>query len=389
MKIKKYLFITISIFLILFFFWTKQPISNIDTLKYMISNGNILKVIKYSFQKEQYKSEDLNELSSIKKQYLMKASYEEGNSAGAFALASLFFTEKNEELAVKWFTIANEFGHPQAYIKLIELYENNPKLDVTEYDLIPLYKKKFLNKESADISFKLAKMYESIAPSEGTLLTAYAWYEKSAELGLAEAQYQTGLNYLSNITDDFDKPNPRVVFKANSKKAFYWFSKAADQGHSAAYLELAKIYEKSNPSAAFKIYLHEAEKGNTEYYKQVSDMYSQGIGTEENILRAIFWIEKLANTGDSDAAYSTGLLYYKVFQDVSFNFALNDKSSNDVIEKGIFWLEKVANENNQQSIEKLIEIYSSIWFLRNDQKASYWRSKWDKGLKRNDTAPYG
>ncbi|GHV86846.1 hypothetical protein AGMMS50255_1420 [Spirochaetia bacterium] len=62
---------------------------------------------------------------------------------------------------------------------------------------------------------------------------AFEWYQKSAENGIAEAQYALGQIYSDKYADAFG-------IAADSDKSLYWVKKAADQGHEGAKEELGE-----------------------------------------------------------------------------------------------------------------------------------------------------
>jgi TPR repeat protein len=82
--------------------------------------------------------------------------------------------------------------------------------------------------------FKLGVMYDDGKGVKKNLKTAQDWYTKSADQGLADAQYNLGLGYYSG------------VFTGASSNRYYFhslFGKAANQGHPEAEYMLGVIYE--------------------------------------------------------------------------------------------------------------------------------------------------
>ena len=88
---------------------------------------------------------------------------------------------------------------------------------------------------------------------------AVQWYTKSAEQGIAEAQYQLGSCY------DMGEGVPE-----DPKMAVKWYTKAAEQGHNDAMYFLAVFYEK-------------------------------GTGVPKDMQKAREWMTKLSAKGDGRA----------------------------------------------------------------------------------------
>ena len=118
-------------------------------------------------------------------------------------------------------------------------------------------------------------------------------------------QYQIGLMYFKG--NDVER---------DYKKAFEWFSKAANAGNVSAktklglmYLEgwyVAKDYQKA------KAYFEEAASEHfdvAEYY--LGMMYEFGHGVEVNDLEAIKWYRRAAMQGNDDAEYHLGEYYLR------------------------------------------------------------------------------
>jgi TPR repeat protein len=92
-------------------------------------------------------------------------------------------------------------------------------------------------------------------------------YAKSANQGLASAQYHLGLMYAEGLGIPQDY-----------KQAFAWFTKAAEQGETKAQYSLGL-------------------------------MYSKGLGVPQNDKQAAIWYAKVANKGDVNTQFGLGLMY--------------------------------------------------------------------------------
>jgi TPR repeat protein len=101
------------------------------------------------------------------------------------------------------------------------------------------------NQDDANSQFNLAIMYENGAGTPMNTKQAFYWYTKAAEQGHVEAQYKLGSLY--QFSGDYDFPQ-------DYKQAFYWYTKAAEQGHIFAQYKLGRLYRFSGDDRAPKDY---------------------------------------------------------------------------------------------------------------------------------------
>jgi TPR repeat protein len=127
-------------------------------------------------------------------------------------------------------------------------------------------------------------------------INAAGWFEKAAELGHMQAQYNLGVAYYEG-----DRIGQDYI------KAKEWLEKAALQGHARA------------------------QYG-------IGFMYYSGEGIDKDYKQAKYWFKKAIKQGDVQAEYSLGLIYY----------------SNDDISKKVKALE--CFENALEQIDKLQDL---------------------------------
>jgi hypothetical protein len=109
--------------------------------------------------------------------------------------------------------------------------------------------------------------------------TAYREWERAAEQGQAEAQYDLGVLYLKGLG----------VAK-NAEEAFRWFRLAADQGQVDAQFEVGLMREKG--SGVQKDYTQAqlwlglaAERGDAEAEDALAEVYEEGLGVQKDLAR--------------------------------------------------------------------------------------------------------
>ena len=69
--------------------------------------------------------------------------------------------------------------------------------------------------------------------------------------------------------------------KQDKQKAFYWYTKAAEQGYLYAQYNLANMY------------------------------YEKGNGTKQDKQKAFYWYTKAAEQGYAEAQYNLAIMYYQ------------------------------------------------------------------------------
>jgi hypothetical protein len=119
---------------------------------------------------------------------------------------------------------------------------------------------------------------------------------QEAGKGDSEAQYDVGSMY----------QNGRGV-AASRAQAIEWYRKAAAQGNAKA---VSRLQLMEANEARFNRTVTLARKGDRESLFEAGHMYSQGIGTEIDIARAIASWEQSAGMGHARSAWKLGLLYY-------------------------------------------------------------------------------
>ena len=236
--------------------------------------------------------------------------------------------------AVEWYTKATEQGHKAGKEALDRL-----KYQQAESD----YKKKFYRKaypvfkELAENGNRQAQYYlgNYYYWGYGEIVQNYElavqWWEKSAEQGLCDAQYNLGVCY--DIGRGVSKDVGKAVewylkaaklgfidaqyilgrYYRTGKDAKYWFSKAAKQGHKDAqdelYSQAVKDYQNKYYSLAFPMFMELAELDHAYALHALGICYEYGNGVTKNTVRAVECYRKAALKGNISGQYSLGLCY--------------------------------------------------------------------------------
>lgn len=143
--------------------------------------------------------------------------------------------------------------------------------------------------------FSLACKYEK---GEGVPLDkekAFYWYRKAAEQGHANAQNSLGYCYELGIG-----------IERNEQQAVESYRKAAEQGYAMAQYNLGVCYEYghgvvSDYKLAVYWYRKAAEQGYAKAQHKLGVCYKNGLGVSKNLQQAVYWYSKAAVQGDQRA----------------------------------------------------------------------------------------
>lgn len=107
--------------------------------------------------------------------------------------------------------------------------------------------------------------------------------------------------------------NKGGVIPRDDQAAALWFQKAAQQGNPEAQYQLGSLYEDSqlpqNYTQAKYWYEKAAQKGSAKAQVCLGNIYSRGLGTTQNTNEAVLWYGKSALQNNAEAQYSLGLMY--------------------------------------------------------------------------------
>lgn len=163
-------------------------------------------------------------------------------------------------------------------------------------------------------------------------LKAHELFLKSAEMGLAQAQYEIASVY---------------YMKGQLSNALEWLSKSANQDYIPA-IEQFWGYNSNqgDVNEANKWLRKGAELGYPLFQWFLGYNFHFGEdGFPVNSTQAVFWLEKAANQNQPDAANELGEMYY--FADIL----------NKDIQKAIYWLQKASDLGNSSAQYNLSLIY--------------------------------
>ncbi len=107
--------------------------------------------------------------------------------------------------------------------------------------------------------------------------------------------------------------NKGGAVELNDKMAANWFEKAANQGNAEAQFQLGNLYENSQLPKDYRLaaswYQKAAQQGSAKAQARLGVFYSLGLGVTQDPNEAILWSGKAALQGNADAQYWFGLGY--------------------------------------------------------------------------------
>lgn len=120
-----------------------------------------------------------------------------------------------------------------------------------------------------------------------------ARFQRAAQAGDANAQYTLGEWYENGLGR-----------RENPEKAFFWYQRAAAQGHAGA----RRKFEEDCRSAYYRERLA-AEGGDPDACYALGARHEMGDGVRRDRGRAMRWYRRAAKGGDPEAAYALGRLH--------------------------------------------------------------------------------
>ena len=156
--------------------------------------------------------------------------------------------------------------------------------------------KPFADKHEPIAMYLMGCMYLYGLGVEKNFNQAVFWIERSAEIGYHRAQLTLG--YFYDVGE--------VGFKRDISKAFYWYSKAAQNDNAVAQRNIAVMLrtgEGSEQDLSKSIYWlkRSAKQGYRKAEADLGFMYLKGQGIKINPILAFEWFYRAGKHGDSNA----------------------------------------------------------------------------------------
>ena len=187
------------------------------------------------------------------------------------------YEEKKELTPEELLRIGNEYYDDKNYIEAIKYFQ------------------KAAEKGNANAQYNLGCCYEYGKGVSVDYTEAVKWYRKAAEKEYADAQFNLGCCYENGkgVSQDYTE-------------AVKWYRKAAEQGQADAQFNLGYCYEygkgvSQDYTEAVKWWRKAAEKGNANAQNSLGDCYYYGGGVSKDYTEAVKWYRKAADRGHEKA----------------------------------------------------------------------------------------
>lgn len=228
-----------------------------------------------------------------------------GHVAAQYELG-LALNEENTEESGYWLKQSAKAGNVKAQLALGHHFHRLNSLsnyrDRGLLNLTTLWFENAAQAGDAKAQYELSQLYRYHHDDKG-LADVWPLVEKSAKQGYPDAEYELGERYSDLLRGE-----------KNESKAFYWYKKAADQGHIKAKVVIGHNYffdsstNKKNPELGLKLLKQAADQGDTEAMTLIGREYYYEHALPRDVDKAIYWLEKaIANenmhssSGPSDA----------------------------------------------------------------------------------------
>ncbi|MDE7329532.1 MAG: SEL1-like repeat protein [Clostridia bacterium] len=166
-------------------------------------------------------------------------------------------------------------------------------------------------------------------------------------------------------------------------KVYYWYDKACEQGYTEGEygygwcLYYGVGIRVCQAELSLEYFLKAAQKGHVGAMKMLFELYSFKLSFDKrDFNEAVFWIKKVAETGDADAEYELGDAYLHGFVFSRFSkceFKLNP-------EEGIKWLKSSAEHKNAKAMVMLGDCYiEGLGVEKNVSTALEWYERGAEG----------
>ena len=145
-------------------------------------------------------------------------------------------------------------------------------------------------------AFEVAARYAEGRGVLPDMTSAIAWYSRSAEGGLAPAQYRLGSIYEKGLGV------PKDLVAAQN-----WYKRAADAGNVKAMHNLAVLYAEGaggtpDLEKASGLFRMAAERGVRDSQFNLAILHARGLGVPQDLIEAYKWFGIAASSGDAESA---------------------------------------------------------------------------------------
>jgi TPR repeat protein len=257
------------------------------------------------------------------------------NVLAQFYLAEQHFMKKEYDKALNWY-LKSAFQNLDSSIQNVQFMIQNNLGVQSNMNQVSKFMTIFADKGDEYSQMFLAKIHRDGTYQED-MKKAYYWYSRAADNGNNFATYFEGVMTLKGVGTIQNVP-----------KALRLLEKLAETGHFPSTYNIAKTYKTGykiakNHKVAVKWFSIAAQDGHVNSMFELADSYDKGYGIARDVEKAYKWFETAALSGHLESTYRAGLL--KMYGD------------NADIDQAIEWLSIASAEGHEKALTRLADIF--------------------------------
>ena len=241
--------------------------------------------------------------------------------AGFLYEGEMWFWDRDDKAAVKWYKKAVSQGETSAQYHLGRLYFKGRGVPHNDVEAARWFEK------AAEKGHLLAQcylgfMYEAGRGVGKDVAKAASFYQKAASQGESFAQFHLGRMYEAGRGVPKDEQKAMELFLKAAEEGEHAYAKIADtpyqilvrSGDSFALRHLGKIYEEGrgvpkDEQKALEWFEKAVKWGNAFAKNDLGKMYAEGRGVPQDVKKAVELFEKAAEKGYAEAQFQLGKMY--------------------------------------------------------------------------------
>lgn len=291
-----------------------------------------------------------------KAESLLRSEAERNYPQAALELGILLFKDKEQqEEGLQWMQRAAELNNTEACYYLGRFFALNGDDSPERTAAAEKYLTRAAEAGMAEAQTSLGTFYEkaSAKQNDAEAKKAFAWYTKAAEQGHAPGQYRLAECYR------YGRGTPLSYTKAEE-----WYHKAEIQDDAEATFALAELYLEGliasvDKAKSYELFIKSARLGHARGQCYAGDIYSNGLTGEKDYALAAEWYEKSARQGYKMGQTYLGELY----------FHGRVPSAPADLSKAAYWFKEAVAQKEPLAMAYLSQMYyNGLGGLRPDQE---------------------
>ena len=257
------------------------------------------------------------------------------NKIAQFYLGEQSFMKKDYDKALRWY-LQSAFQNLDSAIKNVQFMVQNRMGIESNMEEVVKFMTKFGNVGDEYSQMFLADSYRN-GEYQKDLKKAYYWYSEAADLGNEKATYYVGTMSIKGIGTTKNVPRGLRTLET-----------LAENGHFPSIYNIAKTYKKGykiakNHEVAVRWFAMAAQEGHVNSMYELADSYDKGFGVDRDAKAAYKWFESAALQGNTESMYRAGLV--KLFGDDAD------------IDQSFEWLNMAADKGHEKAQARLGDIF--------------------------------